>query len=126
MPTLTIKDVPEALADILRQRAARNHRSLQGELMSIIESASAQVLPNTNTNTNPHLGPALDNAAHAGRAGPSGSAGTVVGMSAQGPVVRQGWKTPEQIFAEQRSLYPVPLHGQVSSLVLIREDRDSR
>jgi plasmid stability protein len=36
---LSIKNVPEALADKLRARAERNHRSLQGELMAIIESA---------------------------------------------------------------------------------------
>lgn len=40
MPNLSIKDVPEDLAEFLRQRAARNHRSLQGELMSIIEAAA--------------------------------------------------------------------------------------
>ena len=34
MPNLSIKDVPEAWAEALRQRAARNHRSLQGELMA--------------------------------------------------------------------------------------------
>jgi len=34
---LSIKDVPDAWADRLRARAARNHRSLQGELMAIIE-----------------------------------------------------------------------------------------
>jgi hypothetical protein len=39
MPNLSIKDVPEAWAEALRQRAARNHRSLQGELMAILESA---------------------------------------------------------------------------------------
>lgn len=42
MPTLTIKDVPEPLAERLRRRAARNHRSLQGELMSIIEQAARE------------------------------------------------------------------------------------
>lgn len=122
MTTLTIKDVPEALADILRQRAARNHRSLQGELMSILESATAQALPNPNPNSSP----GHDSAALRGHADPSTRAGSVVGMSKHGPIVRQGWKTPEQIFAEQRSLYPVPLHDQASSLALIREDRDSR
>ena len=37
--TLSIKNVPEKLAERLRQRAARNHRSLQGELMAILENA---------------------------------------------------------------------------------------
>jgi plasmid stability protein len=36
---LSIKGVPDALAQKLRERAARNHRSLQGELMAIIEDA---------------------------------------------------------------------------------------
>ncbi len=39
MPNLSIKDVPEALAEALRRRAARNHRSLQGELMALLEAA---------------------------------------------------------------------------------------
>lgn len=39
MPNLSIKDVPEAWAEALRQRAARHHRSLQGELMALIEQA---------------------------------------------------------------------------------------
>ncbi|HSM21075.1 MAG TPA: Arc family DNA-binding protein, partial [Rubrivivax sp.] len=38
--SLSIKDVPEALAERLRQRAARNHRSLQRELMAIVEAAA--------------------------------------------------------------------------------------
>ena len=37
MATISIKDVPDPWAEALRQRAARNHRSLQGELMAIIE-----------------------------------------------------------------------------------------
>ncbi|HEV3073340.1 MAG TPA: Arc family DNA-binding protein [Thermoanaerobaculia bacterium] len=34
---LSIKRVPDDLAQRLRERAARNHRSLQGELMAILE-----------------------------------------------------------------------------------------
>jgi plasmid stability protein len=37
---LSIKNVPEALAEKLRDRASRNHRSLQGELMAILEAAA--------------------------------------------------------------------------------------
>ena len=36
---LSVKNVPEALAAKLRERAERNHRSLQGELMAILEEA---------------------------------------------------------------------------------------
>jgi plasmid stability protein len=35
--TLSIKDVPDEIADALRERARRNHRSIQGELMTILE-----------------------------------------------------------------------------------------
>ena len=40
MVNLSIKNVPDALAAKLRERAERNHRSLQGELMAILESAA--------------------------------------------------------------------------------------
>jgi plasmid stability protein len=38
---LSVKNVPETLAAKLRERAARNHRSLQGELMAILEAAAS-------------------------------------------------------------------------------------
>jgi antitoxin FitA len=41
--TLSIKNVPDELAQRLKERAARNHRSLQGELMAIIEDAGRPV-----------------------------------------------------------------------------------
>jgi antitoxin FitA len=43
--TLSVKNVPAGLAKKLRERAARNHRSLQGELRSIIEQAAHDVTP---------------------------------------------------------------------------------
>lgn len=39
---LSIKNVPDDLAERLRQRAARSHRSLQGELMVILEEAATE------------------------------------------------------------------------------------
>ena len=39
--TLTIKQVPDRLARQLRERATASHRSLQGELMAVLESALA-------------------------------------------------------------------------------------
>lgn len=36
MPHLSVKNVPSAVVEKLRQRAARNHRSLQGELMALL------------------------------------------------------------------------------------------
>jgi plasmid stability protein len=37
MPNLIIKDVPEAWVKVLRQRSARNRRSLQDELLAMVE-----------------------------------------------------------------------------------------
>lgn len=39
---LSIKNVPDELADRLRERAERSHRSLQGELMTILTEAIGQ------------------------------------------------------------------------------------
>jgi plasmid stability protein len=39
MVNLSVKNVPDVLAEKLRLRAEQNHRSLQGELMAILESA---------------------------------------------------------------------------------------
>jgi plasmid stability protein len=38
--TLSVKNVPSDLARRLKARAVRNHRSLQGELMAILEHAA--------------------------------------------------------------------------------------
>jgi plasmid stability protein len=41
MPTnVSVKNVPDNVMEQLRKRAKRNHRSLQGELMAILEEAS--------------------------------------------------------------------------------------
>ena len=37
--TLSVKNVPKDLAKRLRERAERNHRSLQGELLAILTEA---------------------------------------------------------------------------------------
>lgn len=36
---LSIKNAPDEIVDRVRRRAERNHRSLQGELLAIIEAA---------------------------------------------------------------------------------------
>ena len=110
MPNLSIKDVPAPLAEALRQRAARNHRSLQGELMAIIETA------------------ALEGGESDSRTPTSADRrGVVVGYGAGGhPIIRQGWKTVEQVSAELRAIYPVPVQGQPLGVDIVRADRDSR
>ena len=111
MAHISIKDVPESWAACLRDRAARNHRSLQGELMAIIEQAvigsgvPAQASP---------------------QAAASSQAG-VVGYGAGGqPIIRQGYKTVEQIAAELKAKYPKPLQGAPLGVDIIRHERDSR
>ncbi len=39
---LSVKNVPEEIAARIRRRAARHHRSLQGELMAILEEIVSQ------------------------------------------------------------------------------------
>ncbi len=41
--TLSVKHVPVLLANRLKGRAARNHRSLQGELRAILEEAGRTI-----------------------------------------------------------------------------------
>ncbi|MBT3550427.1 MAG: Arc family DNA-binding protein [Rhodospirillaceae bacterium] len=40
--SLSIKNVPDETAEALKLRAKSNHRSLQGELRAILESAAAR------------------------------------------------------------------------------------
>lgn len=46
---LSVKNVPDALAMRLRARAERNHRSLQRELLSILESVAGDHSPQPST-----------------------------------------------------------------------------
>jgi antitoxin FitA len=41
--SLSIKNVPAAVVERLRARAARNRRSLQGELLDLVEQAADEV-----------------------------------------------------------------------------------
>ena len=93
---LSIKDVPARIAAQLRARAARNHRSLQGELMAIVTAAVADETQPPGA-ASPHAAPA-----------------------------RAGWKTLEQIAAEGRERHPKPVSRFGRSVELIRQMRDSR
>jgi plasmid stability protein len=111
MPNLSIKDVPEAWAEALRQRAARNHCSLQGELMALVEQAVQQETEVPTSSADP--------------ANPG--APRIVGLDPRGrPIVQRGWKTIEQIAAEQRARGRPPANGAPLGVDIIREDRDSR
>jgi plasmid stability protein len=95
---LSIKGVPESLAARLRARAERNHRSLQGELMEIIERAAAE--------------------GSAEAAAPT--------RNANGALPRRGAKTIEQIAAEHRVRFPRPIASGPLAVDIVRADRDSR
>ena len=100
---LSIKDVPEDVAERLRQRAARNHRSLQGELMAIVEQAS--------------------------RAEDAVAAGAPAAAHEAGRGWTQGWKTIEQLMAEREAAGWTPdpsLARAPLGVDIIRADRDSR
>ncbi len=101
MTTLSIKDVPDDWAEALRQRAARNHRSLQGELMALIERAVV---------------------------GGDAAAPPVLhgGQRARLDAVKRGWKTIEQIYAEHLDKFPKPFTEGPMSVDIIRQDRDRR
>jgi hypothetical protein len=97
MPNLSIKDVPEEIAEALRQRAARNHRSLQGELMAIITAAASQ---------------------------PSEPAAAEPGGPLQG--CRRGTRTMEDLGEERLRKYPEPVRGGPLGVDIIRADREKR
>jgi plasmid stability protein len=96
MPNLSIKDVPEEIAEALRQRAARHHRSLQGELMAIIQQATQGAV-------------VADTPANGWRGG-----------------MRRGTRTIEEIAADLKARHPEPIHGGPLAVDIIRADRDSR
>lgn len=97
---LSIKGVPEDITARLRARAARNHRSLQGELMFIISAAVAD-------ETQP--------------------SGAVAAASAHAAARRmRGWKSIAQVAAEGRERHPRALARFGRSVELIRQMRDSR
>lgn len=111
MPNLSVKDVPEAWAEALRQRAARNHRSLQGELMQILEAAV-------------HAVPTAQPVLHLIE--PAGSPSQPIGAGARLVGQRRGTKTIEQIAAELRAKYPQPVTGVSTGRDIIRAERDAR
>ena len=91
---LSIKDVPDDLAERLRQRAQRNHRSLQGELMAIVEQAASSVVP-----------------------------ASVPSTAAMGRTPVRGWKTVEQLAQEARRRFPQGTPSSADMIRALRESR---
>jgi len=107
--TLSIKNVPDDVVERLRARAARHHRSLQGELLAIIEEAvrPAQGLAPVE---------ALAAVRRFGFASPSES----FAMSRADRVERRYLK-PSEIYALAQEL---GLSGGESGVELVRRDRE--
>lgn len=154
MSNISVKDVPDAWTEALRKRAVRNHRSLQGELMAIIERAVAEPaqpeLATAELGAESRVGFGTGLGAGLGAA-PSGGLklgdyiapaypqmGRVAGFDRAGQaIVQRGWKSAAQIAAEMRAQFPpdaLEASGQApaaampgpSSVDMVREDRDSR
>lgn len=105
MPNLSIKSVPESLAESLRQRAARNHRSLQGELMAILEEAVGR------------------RPLHVVQPGPPSQDWRTRLEALSSSTLPKGEKDAEQIVADMRRAHPKPRNAP-SSTEIIRRMRD--
>jgi plasmid stability protein len=98
MPNLSIKNVPDAVLDKLRERASRHHRSLQGELMALLSAALESP--------------------------PSG--GEQRGTNSVPKMRRSGTRRIEEIAAEHRERVKSPLKRGPLAVDLIRTERDAR
>ena len=111
MANLSIKDVPDALAERLRHRALCNHRSLQGELMAIVEAAafggSSTTAGQAHTNVD-------------------GDSRVIAGVFAVDRHRNSSTRTIEQIANEHRARFPQPFRDGPLAVDLIRADRDRR
>lgn len=110
MPSLSIKDVPEETVQLLRARAARNHRSLQGELMALI---SAAVTGESDPGAAPGARGAYGALGTPGKSGRPGRRGVAI-------------KTIDQIAREHHARFPSPLTAGPMAVDIVRADRDSR
>ena len=107
---LSIKGVSAQVAERLRARAERHHRSLQGELMAIVEHAAAED------------GPGLGSAQAASLGSPD---------TTPAQVLRQGWRSIEDLVADLRERRNATGHlphpdGLPLAVDIVRADRDSR
>lgn len=107
--TLTIKQVPDRVAQKLRSRAAASHRSLQGELMAILEEA---VLQSATAAREPEAAPYVVKRKRAAKAAASGR------VAAHGKRL-----TLSELWERSRRLGP---RSKSESAAIIRALRDER
>ena len=98
MPNLSIKNVPNGLLNQLRTRAARNHRSIQGELMALLYAAVE----------------------------PAASAADGPAANEPPRMRRSGTRRIEEIAAEHRDRWKRPIRKGPRAKDVIRSERDAR
>ena len=96
MPSLSIKNVPVAVIERLRERAERNHRSLQRELLALVCEAAIE------------------------------SRGAPEPPASRTPPEHRGTKTIREIHEEIRARGHGPYPDAPLAVDIIRADRDSR
>ena len=112
---LSVKGVPEAWAERLRRRAEGNHRSLQGELMAILERAVHE-----------------ESGAVAWQAPSADIPGQAAGRSISGrtgrslQVHRRGSRSVEEIAAAHRARHLEPFRSVPRAVDILRKERDAR
>ena len=102
MPHLSIKNVPEAVVAKLRERAAGNHRSLQGELLALVCRS-----------------------AEGDRTGQGGD-GRSVPPEGEQSAQESGWMTVQDILAKQTASGLKTVPGSPRGVDIVRRDRDAR
>lgn len=108
--TFTIKQVPDQVAEGLRRRAEANHRSLQRELLLIVERAASGEPAPGNRIAEPVPAP------YSARA-----TGQKTGKAARTPAA--GKLSLQQLWQRARQL-GAPMPGE--SAAIVRRDRDAR
>ena len=110
---ISIKNVPDALAEKLRLRAEANHRSLQGELMALIESSVR----------NHELAEGIDQLRSAQTNNPL----LVTQGAATSPALTRHM-TLREVGERMRSRFPAPMATPkgMSAVELVRQMRDGR
>ena len=115
--TLTIKKVPVALARELRRRAALHHRSLQGELLRMVEAAAASTPSGVREPAAPFTVTPAASASRSARGASQARALPVGGRL----TLEQAWARSRRIMADASA---GPREGESADIV--RRDRDAR
>jgi plasmid stability protein len=105
--TLTVKNVPDRVAEALRERAAASHRSLQGELMAILEDAMAHPIFHARQPESPR---------YAAKAGGRGSSSKTPSAHGRRMTLAQAWDRARRVGSPSKS----------ESAAIVRKLRDER